>query len=73
MARRREEVDRILLESRRWTAEDRLRLIRGLLTPAIRLRLLAEEVRGQGRARDEHRIDVIVDRAVRRVRRARAR
>jgi len=73
VARRREEVDRVLIQTRRWTAEDRLRLIQGLLTPEIRLRLLAEEVRGQGRPRDERRIDVVVNRAVRRVRRARAR
>jgi len=73
VARRREEVDRVLILTRRWTAEDRLRLIQGLLTPEIRLRLLAEQVRGQGRPRDERRIDVVVNRAVRRVRRARAR
>jgi len=73
VARRREEVDRVLIQIRRWTAEDRLRLIQGLLTPEIRLRLLAEQVRGQGRPRDERRIDVVVNRAVRRVRRARAR
>jgi len=73
VARRREEVDRVLIQTRRWTAEDRLRLIQGLLTPEIRLRLLAEQVRGQGRPRDERRIDVVVNRAVRRVRRARAR
>jgi len=73
VARRREEVDRVLIQTRRWTAEDRLRLIQGLLAPEIRLRLLAEQVRCQGRPRDERRIDVVVNRAVRRVRRARAR
>jgi len=73
VARRREEVDRVLIQARRWTAEDRLRPIQGLLTPEIRQRMLAEQVRGQGRPRDERRIDVVVNRAVRRVRRARAR
>jgi len=58
VASRREEVDRVLIQTRRWTAEDRLRLIQGLLTPEIRLRMLAEQVRGQGRPRDERRIDV---------------
>ncbi|TMB01482.1 MAG: hypothetical protein E6J70_08305 [Deltaproteobacteria bacterium] len=72
MASRREEVDAVLRLARRLSVEDRFRLIRGLLTPEIQLRLLAEQVRRQGRIRDERRIDSVVNRAVRRQRRAQA-
>ena len=70
--RRRDEIERTLEQVRSWPTKDQVVLIEGLLTPKTRLRLLVEEARRQVRVKDEREIDRAVNRAVRRVRRARA-
>ena len=40
------------------------------MTPQMRLRLLVDQVRRQGAVKDESKIDVIVNQAVKRVRRS---
>jgi hypothetical protein len=71
MATRRAELDAMLRRARALPSRDQLALIAGLLTPAMRLRLIIRQVRNQGGPRNERRIDTIVDRTVGKLRDAR--
>ena len=62
----------MLRQAKTLPSRDQLALIEGLLTPAMRLRLIVGQVRSQAGPRDEGRIDAVVDRTVRRVRSRRA-
>jgi hypothetical protein len=72
MATRRAALDAVLRRAKTLPSRDQLALIEGLLTPAVRLRLIVRQIRNQGGPRNERRIDAAVDRAVRKVRGARA-
>ena len=50
--------------------KDRVKLLDEVLTPAMRMRLLADQVRRRTAIRDERQIDRAVNRAVQRARRA---
>jgi hypothetical protein len=72
MATRRAALETMLRRAKTLPSQDQLALIEGLLTPAIRLRLIVRQIREQAGPRDERHIDAVVDRAVRKVRGARA-
>jgi hypothetical protein len=72
MATRSADLAVMLRQARALSSRDQLALVEGLLTPAMRLRLIVRQIRNQGRSRDERRIDQVVDRAVRKVRGGRA-
>jgi hypothetical protein len=72
MATRSTDLAAIRRRARALSSRDRLALVGGLLTPAMRLRLIVRQIRNLGRSRDERRIDQVVDRAVRKVRGGRA-
>ena len=61
----------MLRRAKALPSRDQQALIEGLLTPAMRLRLIVEQVWRQPGPRDERTIDAVVDLAVRKVRRAR--
>jgi hypothetical protein len=71
MATRRADLTAVLRRAKALPTPDQVALIEGLLTPAMRLRLIVRQVRGQSGPRNERRIDAVVDRAVRKVRGAR--
>ena len=72
MAPRRAALDAMLRQAKTLPSGDQLALIEGLLTPAMRLRLIVRQIRSQAGPRDERHIDAVVDRTVRKVRGARA-
>jgi hypothetical protein len=72
MATRRAELDAMLRRAKALPSRDQLALIEGLLTPAMRLRLIIRQVRSQGGPRNERRIDAVVDRTARKLRDARS-
>lgn len=72
MAPRRSDLTLMLSRAKALPARDQAALIEALLTPALRMRLIVGEIRSQSGPRDERKIDAVVDRAVRKVRTARA-
>ena len=68
VARQRSEIDGILRQAKSLPANDQIALVRELMTPRLRLRLLVDQIRSQGHVSDERKIDRAVRRAVREVR-----
>lgn len=50
--------------------EDKAQLLEAVMTPQMRLRVLVNQVRRRGDGVSDHRVDRVVNRAVKRVRRA---
>jgi len=67
MARRRKDIDAFIREARTLEVEDRAAIVDALLTPELRLRLIAEQMRRYVRVTDRE-VTRAVSRALRRVR-----